>query len=219
MGANTTVAKSVTMTSDREPIPPALACDRASSSRAHHAKATPRANPMSGARGAGKGHELYLNRAGSGNPGDALAQAAGRRNWGRHPVLPALDARSMDVKRIQALLEAVRAGTASPDEALSQLRDLPFRDLGFATVDHHRALRTGMPEVILGEPKTAEQIAAIAEELARTKQNVLITRLDAAKAALIKERISELRYVARGPHRDAGGDTDREEIRGATWRW
>jgi NCAIR mutase (PurE)-related protein len=102
----------------------------------------------------------------------------------------------MDVKRIQALLEAVRAGTASPDEALTQLRDLPFRDLGFATVDHHRALRTGMPEVILGEPKTADQIAAIAEELARTKQNVLITRLDATKAALIKQRIGDLRYAA-----------------------
>jgi len=101
----------------------------------------------------------------------------------------------MDVKRIQALLEAVRAGTASPDEALSELRDLPFRELGFATVDHHRALRTGVPEVILGDPKTAEQIAAIAEELARTKQNVLITRLDAAKAALVKERISELKYA------------------------
>jgi NCAIR mutase (PurE)-related protein len=101
----------------------------------------------------------------------------------------------MDVKRIQALLEAVRAGTASPDEALAQLRDLPFRELGFATVDHHRALRTGVPEVILGEPKTAEQIAAIAEELARTKQNVLITRIDAAKAELVQQRISALKYA------------------------
>src|SRR5260221_7234607 len=104
--------------------------------------------------------------------------------------------RSMDVKRIQALLEAVRAGACSPDEALIQLRDLPFRELGFATVDHHRALRTGMPEVILGEPKTADQIVAIAEELARTKQNVLITRLDATKAALVKQRIGDLKYAA-----------------------
>jgi NCAIR mutase (PurE)-related protein len=101
----------------------------------------------------------------------------------------------MDVKRIQALLDAVRAGTASPEEALAQLRDLPFRELGFATVDHHRALRTGVPEVILGEPKTADQIAAIAEELARTKQNVLITRIDAAKAELVQRRIGALRYA------------------------
>src|SRR3954463_10942373 len=101
---------------------------------------------------------------------------------------------SMDATRIKALLERVRAGSATIEDAIAELRDLPFRDLGFATVDHHRALRTGTPEVILGEPKTAEQIAAIAEELARTKQNVLITRLDAAKAALVKERISELRY-------------------------
>jgi NCAIR mutase (PurE)-related protein len=102
----------------------------------------------------------------------------------------------MDVRRIQALLEAVRSGTVQPDEALVELRDLPFRDLGFATVDHHRALRTGVPEVILGEPKTAEQIAAIAEELARTKQNVLVTRLDAAKAAQVKARVPNLAYAA-----------------------
>jgi NCAIR mutase (PurE)-related protein len=98
----------------------------------------------------------------------------------------------MDVERLKALLEAVRAGTVDTAKALSELRDLPFRDLGFATVDHHRQLRTGVPEVIFGEPKTAEQIVAIAEELARTGQNVLITRLDAAKAAAVKTRLPGL---------------------------
>jgi NCAIR mutase (PurE)-related protein len=102
----------------------------------------------------------------------------------------------MDVERLKALLEAVRAGKTDITEALSELRDLPFRDLGFATVDHHRQLRTGVPEVIFGEPKTAEQIAAIAEELVRTGQNVLITRLDAAKAAVVQKRLGELKYVA-----------------------
>jgi len=101
----------------------------------------------------------------------------------------------MDVNRIKALLEQVRAGKVTTVDALSELRDLPFRDLGFATVDHHRALRMGLPEVILGEPKTADQIAGIAEELVRTGQNVLITRLDAAKAAAVIVRIPELRYV------------------------
>jgi NCAIR mutase (PurE)-related protein len=102
----------------------------------------------------------------------------------------------MEVERLKALLEAVRAGKTDITEALSELRDLPFRDLGFATVDHHRQLRTGVPEVIFGEPKTAEQIAAIAEELARTGQNVLITRLDAAKAALVQARLGQLKYAA-----------------------
>src|SRR5690242_6113425 len=101
----------------------------------------------------------------------------------------------MDPRLIRELLERVRSGEASTDAALDALRDLPFRDLGFATVDHHRALRTGAPEVILGEPKTAEQIAIIAEELARTRQNVLITRLDATKAKAIMERVPELKYA------------------------
>jgi NCAIR mutase (PurE)-related protein len=101
----------------------------------------------------------------------------------------------MDAKHLRALLEKVRAGSVGTEEALAELRDLPFRELGFATVDHHRALRIGMPEVILGEPKTAEQIAAIAEELSRTGQNVLITRLDAAKAQAVKARIADLKYV------------------------
>jgi NCAIR mutase (PurE)-related protein len=103
---------------------------------------------------------------------------------------------TMDVARIKDLLDKVRAGSSTIDEALAELRDLPFRDLGFATVDHHRALRTGAPEVIFGEPKTADQIVAIAEELARTGQNVLITRVDANKAAALQGKITDLKYQA-----------------------
>src|SRR6185369_1996941 len=103
--------------------------------------------------------------------------------------------RTMDAARIKALLEAVRAGSIEVDEALSELHDLPFRDLGFATVDHHRALRTGVPEVIFGQPKTAEQIAAIAAELIRKGDNVLVTRLDPQKAEAVKERLPELKYA------------------------
>jgi pyridinium-3,5-biscarboxylic acid mononucleotide synthase len=101
----------------------------------------------------------------------------------------------VDAGRIREVLDRVRAGTLGTDEALAELRDLPFRDLGYATVDHHRALRTGVPEVILGDPKTAEQIVGIARELVRTRQNVLITRLDAAKAAEVARAIPELRYT------------------------
>ncbi len=67
----------------------------------------------------------------------------------------------MDPKQVRELLEQVRAGDRSVDDALSTLADLPYRDLGFAHVDHHRHLRTGFPEVVLGSGKSAEQIAAI----------------------------------------------------------
>ena len=95
----------------------------------------------------------------------------------------------MDTRDIRGLLEAVRSGKTTVDEAVETLRDFPARDLGFAVVDHHRALRCGFPEVILAEGKTAEQTAAIASEIARAGGNVLATRvrpdqLDALRAAL-----------------------------------
>ncbi|MGZ3440972.1 MAG: nickel pincer cofactor biosynthesis protein LarB, partial [Polyangia bacterium] len=67
----------------------------------------------------------------------------------------------MDPTKVRQLLERVRAGDASVDDALRDLADLPFKDLGFARVDHHRHLRTGFPEVVLGLGKTAEQIGKI----------------------------------------------------------
>jgi NCAIR mutase (PurE)-related protein len=100
----------------------------------------------------------------------------------------------MDPARLRQLLDEVRAGKASVDEAVDTLRALPFAELGYATVDHHRALRQGVPEVILGEGKTAAQIAGIAHELARTGQNVLVTRLDAAKAGEVKALFPQMTY-------------------------
>ena len=88
----------------------------------------------------------------------------------------------MDEAAVRRLLDEVRTGTTSPDDAVRALRDLPYADLGFARVDHHRALRLGMPEVVLGQSKTAEQIAGIAKSLIASGQNVLVTRLDAEKA-------------------------------------
>jgi pyridinium-3,5-biscarboxylic acid mononucleotide synthase len=82
----------------------------------------------------------------------------------------------MNREQIEALLKEVSEGRATVDVALERLRDLPFEDLGFAKVDHHRALRTGMPEVIFGAGKTPEQVAAIFARMAAAGGNVLATR-------------------------------------------
>ena len=104
----------------------------------------------------------------------------------------------MDPQRIKDLLERVKTGDATVESAMTELRALPFTELGYATVDHHRALRQGAPEVILGEGKTIDQIEGISRELARTGQNVFITRLDAEKAAALKKVFPELHYNALG---------------------
>lgn len=82
----------------------------------------------------------------------------------------------MDRGQIEALLKEVHAGSTSVTDALERLRNLPFEDLGFAKVDHHRALRTGMPEVIFSESKTTAQVAAIFSRMAQAGGNVLATR-------------------------------------------
>ncbi|MBX3219672.1 MAG: nickel pincer cofactor biosynthesis protein LarB [Labilithrix sp.] len=102
----------------------------------------------------------------------------------------------MDEARLKELLLRVRSGGTEVEDAVAELRQLPFADLGFAVVDHHRALRQGVPEVILGEGKTAEQIVAIARELARTGQNVLVTRIDDAKASALLGEMPDVRHNA-----------------------
>ena len=82
----------------------------------------------------------------------------------------------MDRIRIETLLHEVREGRTGVNEALDNLRDLPFEDLGFAKLDHHRSLRTGMPEVIFAAGKTSAQVAHIFERMARAGGNVLATR-------------------------------------------
>jgi len=82
----------------------------------------------------------------------------------------------MTESRLRELLEGVRRGERSIEEALGQLRALPFEDLGFAKVDHHRSLRCGFPEVIYCEGKTSEQVAAIFVRCAAGGGNVLATR-------------------------------------------
>ncbi len=100
----------------------------------------------------------------------------------------------MTPESIRKLFENVRAGKLSPDEAVRELRHLPFEDLGFAKVDHHRALRVGVPEVILGQGKTPAQVAGIFKRLARHAKNVLITRANKEQFKAVKKEIPAARF-------------------------
>src|ERR1700704_4627450 len=100
----------------------------------------------------------------------------------------------MDSQSIRKLFEEVRQGELSPDEAVERLRHLPFEDLGFAKVDHHRALRAGMPEVIFGENKTPTQVADIFFRLAKHGGNVLATRANEEQFAAVKKRVRAAQY-------------------------
>ena len=84
----------------------------------------------------------------------------------------------MNEESLRKLLESVRAGEVDVDGAIGQLRLLPFEQMGFATVDHHRAIRCGFPEVILCSGKTVDQIRSIFRALAERGGNVLATRAE-----------------------------------------
>ena len=100
----------------------------------------------------------------------------------------------MDSQELQQLLEQVRDGKTSIEEAAGSLRQLPFEDLGFAKVDHHRALRHGMPEVILGQGKQPDQVAAISSALLAKSRNLLVTRATEEMAARVAQLSSESEY-------------------------
>jgi NCAIR mutase (PurE)-related protein len=102
----------------------------------------------------------------------------------------------LNAESIHKLFEQVRRGKLSPDEAVARLRHMPFEDLGFAKVDHHRALRNGMPEVIFGQGKTPRQIASIFSRLARQGGNILATRASEEQFAAIKNKVSKVKYRA-----------------------
>ena len=100
----------------------------------------------------------------------------------------------MNRRALDELLARVQGGELTVDAALEALRDFPFADLTFAKPDLHRALRTGLPEVIFGAGKSAAEIAAIAARLAEHGQNVLVTRLDAAHAEELVRLAPEFSY-------------------------
>jgi len=100
----------------------------------------------------------------------------------------------MTALKIRRVLEQVAAGRISTGRALQKLRLLPFEDLGFARIDNHRSLRRGVPEVVFGAEKPAEQIVKIGQRMRAAGLNLMITRLDPLKARAIKRKLPALEY-------------------------
>src|SRR5215469_6511245 len=100
----------------------------------------------------------------------------------------------MTEEQIRKVLEEHKGGALSADDALHRLRALPFEDLGFANIDHHRTLRQGFPEVIFGMGKTVDQVANIVEAMHKQNHNILITRTTSAHFERVKEIAAEAVY-------------------------
>jgi NCAIR mutase (PurE)-related protein len=100
----------------------------------------------------------------------------------------------MDQEQLKSLLEQVRSGEMEVDAAVTRMRHLPFEDLGFAKIDHHRALRHGMPEVIFAKGKTPDQVLIIAGHILENAQNVLITRADGDCARVVMQHLPDGEY-------------------------
>ncbi len=100
----------------------------------------------------------------------------------------------MNEDQLRKLLDEVRTGAVDTDAALTKLRHLPFEDIGFAKVDHHRALRHGMPEVVFGLGKTVEHVLGITDRLLARSPNVLITRATREMAAAVLEAHPDGQY-------------------------
>ncbi|AGA69449.1 NCAIR mutase-like protein [Desulfitobacterium dichloroeliminans LMG P-21439] len=100
----------------------------------------------------------------------------------------------MNEEQLLALLQGVKEGSVSLDHALNELKSLPYEDLGFAKVDHHRTIRNGFPEVVFCQGKTEEQIVQILMHLAKYDNNILATRATPHDFARVKEAIPEADY-------------------------
>jgi NCAIR mutase (PurE)-related protein len=100
----------------------------------------------------------------------------------------------MDVNLLKDLLNKLKDGTIEIDEAIKKLKLLPFEDIGFASIDHHRHLRRGFPEVIYARGKRVEEIIAIIEKMVDKEENILITRLTDNKATGIKKQFPSSDY-------------------------
>ena len=127
----------------------------------------------------------------------------------------------MNEQYIKNLLEQVSAGSVTTEDAFEQLRDLPYKDLGFANVDHHRAIRTGFPEVIFGQGKTPGQIRDIFIELTGHGRNIIATRASAKVFQVVKEAVPEAEYfetarIIAVREQDGASGTERHEVTSAT---
>jgi NCAIR mutase (PurE)-related protein len=100
----------------------------------------------------------------------------------------------MNLTLLKSLLEEVKRGEIEVDEALDSLKTLPFEDIGHATIDHHRHLRLGFPEVIFGEGKSDEDIISIMQSMSEKGENILVTRIHKEKAQRVKEAFPDAKY-------------------------
>jgi NCAIR mutase (PurE)-related protein len=100
----------------------------------------------------------------------------------------------VSVDSLRQILEGVRSGAVGVETALEMLRDLPYEELGFAKLDHHRALRQGVPEVVFCQSKTTEQVVAIVEKLAARNRRVMATRASPEVFAVVKDAFPAARY-------------------------
>jgi NCAIR mutase (PurE)-related protein len=103
----------------------------------------------------------------------------------------------MDRNQLQTLLEQVRDGGVGVEQALDRLRHMPYENVGYATIDHHRALRVGMPEVIFGQGKTAGEVCGIATRLLEHSANVLATRTTPEAYEMLKAVHPEAEFFPR----------------------
>src|SRR5579863_2877080 len=103
---------------------------------------------------------------------------------------------SMTEDQLRALLTDVQSGATDIDTALERVRHLPFEDIGFAKLDHHRALRHGMPEVVFGLGKSTDHVVAIAGKLLERSQNVLITRTNPEMAERVLRELPGGEYFS-----------------------
>lgn len=100
----------------------------------------------------------------------------------------------MEIDKLETLLTQFKNGDADMDSTLASLKDLPFEDMGFAKVDHHRALRTGYPEVVFCQGKTHEQVEKIFQALEKRNDNILMTRAEPELFQRLSTIDSRIRY-------------------------
>jgi len=120
-------------------------------------------------------------------------------------------ATTMDTKRLERLLAQVRSGEIEIDEAMRRLRTLPFADLGFAKLDHHRRLRTGYPEVVFCQGKTEEQALRVIARLAEHSPRVLATRATMELVEAVRRQRPDARYYDQARIIAIGEETAPEE--------
>ncbi len=100
----------------------------------------------------------------------------------------------MDAASLRKLMQQIKDGRVSPDQAIARLRHLPFEDLGFAKIDHHRRLRAGMPEVIFSQGKTPAQVAQIFKRMAAQGGNVLATKASREHFRTVRRAAPKAKY-------------------------